>query len=133
MLMAQPRRNALESLTDSQRSFLSLPEPVAMVGNGQSSPAAPFQRPSAIGRQHPVDPDSDPPAGKQRRRVHLSHSQRPEPLRSVTLRLQASTAEALRRASMERSMDYREPFSQQDIAEAALRSWLSREGYPTDR
>jgi hypothetical protein len=35
---------------------------------------------------------------------------------------------ALRRAAAERSLDYKEPYSQQAIVEAALREWLTRNG-----
>ncbi len=57
---------------------------------------------------------------------------RPEPLRSVTLRLRASIADALRRESIRRSLDYIEPFSQQAIVEAAVHSWLCGQGCPID-
>jgi len=39
-------------------------------------------------------------------------------------------AEALRRTSIQRSLDYAEPFSQQAIVEAAIRDWLHNAGYP---
>ena len=50
------------------------------------------------------------------------------PLRSVTLRLTPDVAEHLRRASIKRSLDYEEPFTQQAITESALRDWLASHG-----
>lgn len=51
------------------------------------------------------------------------------PLRSITLRLTPATATALRRVASERALAYQEPYSQQSIAEQALRDWLARHGY----
>lgn len=50
-------------------------------------------------------------------------------LRSVTLRLSPDVAERLRRASIQRSLGYEEPFTQQSITECALREWLLAHGY----
>jgi len=48
---------------------------------------------------------------------------------SVTIRLSRSSALALRRVSIQRSLDYQEPYSQQAIVEAALTAWLTHNGY----
>ena len=50
-------------------------------------------------------------------------------LRSVTLRLHPDVAALLRRAAIERSLEYDEPYTQQGIAEQALRDWLTGKGY----
>lgn len=127
--MINPRRNIVESLSDSERSFLSLPEFSVPTINGeklqtsQSQPATSAQRPSA---------EKESPSRHRANHQHrfgTERTQRPEPLRSVTLRLRASTAAALRRASMQRSLDYIEPFSQQAIVEAALQRWLEDSGF----
>lgn len=51
---------------------------------------------------------------------------------SVSVRLSEPLARVLRRASMERSLDYIEPFSQQGIVEAALWDWFQSNGYDID-
>ena len=51
------------------------------------------------------------------------------PLHTVTLRLSSPVVRALRKASAQRSLDYVEPFSQQAIAETAIREWLNRNGF----
>lgn len=56
----------------------------------------------------------------------------PQALQSVTLRLSTEVVQVLRRAAAERGLDYAEPFSQQAIAESALRDWLSGHGYPVE-
>jgi len=43
---------------------------------------------------------------------------------AVTTRLQAPTAEALRRAHLEQKLNRREPATQQEIIEAAVQYWL---------
>ena len=50
-------------------------------------------------------------------------------LQSVTLRFPPSVVRSLRKAACERSVDYEEPFTQQDIAEVAIRGWLEDHGY----
>lgn len=61
-----------------------------------------------------------------------SHPVSKRPLmQSVTLRLAQPIAHALRRAAIERSLDYREPFTQQAIAETALNEWLLHNGHAT--
>ena len=127
--MTNPRRNIVESLSDSQRSFLSLPEFSVPTTNGEKVQSSQSQPTASARRQFAAE------ANPGRHRANHLHGagterfQRPEPLRSVTLRLRASTAEALRRASIQRSLDYIEPFSQQAIVEAALHRWLEDSGF----
>ena len=127
--MTMPRRNIAESLSDSQRTFLSLPEFPVSATNGEKNEASHSQPPASVRRQSVVEPRAGRQGVSHRPRVATGGSQRPEPLRSVTLRLHASTAEALRRASIQRSLDYIEPFSQQAIVEAALQRWLQHAGF----
>lgn len=127
--MTTPRRNIAESLSDTQRAFLSLSEFSVAATNGEKNEASHSQPPVSVRRQSVVEPRAGRQGVSHRPCVATEHSQRPEPLRSVTLRLHASTAEALRRASIQRSLDYIEPFSQQAIVEAALRRWLEDAGF----
>src|SRR5687767_6890205 len=48
---------------------------------------------------------------------------------AVTTRLQARTADALRRAYLEQKLNRREPATQQEIIEAALQTWLRTHAY----
>ena len=48
---------------------------------------------------------------------------------AVTTRLQARTAEALRRAYLEQKLNRKEPGTQQEIIEAALQAWLRRNAF----
>ncbi|MBI3834127.1 MAG: hypothetical protein HY287_07345 [Planctomycetes bacterium] len=54
-------------------------------------------------------------------------------MRSVTLRLREPIARNLRRASVERSLEYKEPYTQQAIVDAALSVWLGRNGYAAEK
>jgi len=129
--MNVPRRTIAESLTVSQRAFMSLPDAAGFEqANGSEPMALVLPQPSdqadkqAVPAPRPIPRRLDGP-----KRTAVSNH-RPEPLRSVTLRLRASVAEALRRTSIQRSLDYAEPFSQQAIVEAAIRDWLHNAGYP---
>ena len=47
----------------------------------------------------------------------------------VTIRLQNRTAQALKRASLERELQRMRPHKVQDIAEEAIADWLTKSGY----
>jgi len=47
----------------------------------------------------------------------------------LTSRLQPKTADALKRAYLEQKLKGRLPATQQEIIEAALQTWLKKEGY----
>lgn len=122
--MNATRRSLRETLTRAQRAFLTVAE----------EPAHPPTEAIAEPSEFPFDSQrSRSPAAPIRPRVAKSIRpvgavRRREPLRSVTLRLRASVADALRRESIQRSLSYVEPFSQQAIVEAALCAWLERQG-----
>jgi len=128
--MNAPRRTIAETLTASQRAFMSLPDATADEPVNESEAEAPVLSHSS--READKQVERAPRAGPRRlespRRAAVP-SKRPEPLRSVTLRLRASLADALRRASIQRSLDYVEPFSQQAIVETAVCDWLRNAGY----
>lgn len=48
---------------------------------------------------------------------------------ALNVRIEPSISTALLRASMERKIQRKEPFSQREIVAEALRSWLQREGF----
>jgi hypothetical protein len=48
---------------------------------------------------------------------------------SLTTRLSPATAEALRRAALEQRLKRRRPHTQQEIVEAAVRHWLTTNGF----
>jgi hypothetical protein len=48
---------------------------------------------------------------------------------AITTRLQARTAEALRRAYLEQKLNRRNPATQQEIIEIALQHWLRKNSY----
>ena len=112
--MPKNRRSTLATLTAEQETFLR-----------------PAQKPPEFMRPDPA-PTPEPrarvdvPAGRETSAVPTGHAR---PLRSVTLRLTPDVAALLRRASIERSLEYQEPFTQQRITEDALRNWLSTRGY----
>ena len=124
--MAVQRRNIAESLSRAEQAFLTAPErPFPhehSVGLARSSTPSPTRKEPArlIARQANMPDSGSRPA--------VQSSRRPEPLRSITLRLRASTAESLRRASITRALNYTEPFTQQAIVEAAVREWLAGHG-----
>jgi hypothetical protein len=53
----------------------------------------------------------------------------PPLLVSLTTRLSPGTAEALRRAALEQKLRRRRPQTQQEIVEAAVRGWLTANGF----
>jgi hypothetical protein len=53
----------------------------------------------------------------------------PPLLVSLTTRLSPATAEALRRASLEQRLRRRRPHTHQEIVEAAVRHWLTTNGF----
>ena len=118
--MVLQRRNIVESLTSDELAFLTPVE--------HHKPNSP-RPPSAEARME-VRPRGAPQSSQAQSSgcKPATASCRPEPLRSVTLRLRVATADALRRASMERALEYKQPFTQQAIVEAALAAWLARNG-----
>jgi len=124
--MHSPRRTISEALNLAQSAFLRQPEN----GGGPSNGTAPDSIPISENEvEHaPITRRRSRPTHFTRAAMrNATNAGRPEPLRSVTLRLPWSLADALRRTSIHRSLNYVEPYSQQAIAEAALREWLVRE------
>lgn len=126
--MSNARRSLSDTLSRRERAFLGVAEePANTLADATEEPSEPS-----------LDSEHTPPhiAPAPRRTAKTSRAigpvRRPEPLRSVTLRFRASVADALRRESIKRSMDYIEPFSQQAIVEAAVSSWLRDQGYRFD-
>jgi hypothetical protein len=109
---------------------MSLPDAAPVEPANEREPAAAvLSRPSSQADKHGVAAPRPVPRRLDGPKRATVASNRPEPLRSVTLRLPASVADALRRASIQRSLDYIEPFSQQAIVETAVRDWLRNAGY----
>lgn len=115
--MPNARRSALERLSAEQREFLS-----DVDGGGPRAAIAASDAPGRL-----TSPDTASPSHVDP--VSHAKSVHGQPLRSVTLRLTPDTADALRRAALERGLRYEQPFTQQSIAEAAIRDWLARHGY----
>ena len=116
--MPRSRRTALTALTAEQQAFLR-PELIPAPTQGQGRP-----RNDAVTRHHTaLIKQAALPAQP------ATSKQRGKPLRSVTLRLTPEVAVLLRRASIERSLEYDEPYTQQGIMESALRDWLVAQGY----
>ena len=108
--MPKNRRNALATLTAEQEAFLR-PEPKL-----RDVPAL------SVSRSREPQTRVDVAVTKE---ANTASTNRARSLRSVTLRLTPDVAEHLRRASIKRSLDYEEPFTQQAITESALRDWLA--------
>lgn len=130
--MQPRRRTAIEALSREQREFLK-PPPVISSATTVEAERQPLGGPPAHERHarpkapkrtrhasRPPAPQSDRPEKRYPRRFFTQ---------PVTLRLQTPIATALRRAAMERSLEYIEPFTQQEIVENAVRSWLEEAGY----
>ncbi len=114
--MPTQRRSTLDALSAEQQAFL----------RRETSPAGIVE--SCPPKQHSAAHSgaASRAGGNDHKR---SRPMRGEPLRSVTLRLDPQVADALRRASSQRAIEYQEPYTQQAIADAALRDWLCRAGY----
>lgn len=119
--MPEHRRSALATLTAEQQAFLKNEKSealeVALPLNGIADPKTPPDE--SLG----VTAMSASP---------MSPSERSRSLRSVTLRLHPEIAAQLRRVSIERSLDYEVPYTQQAIVEDALRNWLEAHGYTAE-
>ncbi|MGD8450892.1 MAG: hypothetical protein PVJ57_03660 [Phycisphaerae bacterium] len=113
--MPNARRSALEQLSAEQREFLN-------DADGRRAPSVTLTAGTQIrsAEAAPCHIGAAPTVAN----VHG------QSLRSVTLRLTPATADALRRAAAQRGLRYEHPFTQQSIAEAAIRAWLARQGYP---
>lgn len=133
--MPDKRRTTIETLTIEQQAFLhnaALPKSSAhashsaqtnghnAVINAEKNPDSP--RPHSPALSHRDAPRTTP-SPRARRTV----------MRSVTLRLREPIARNLRRASVERSLEYKEPYTQQAIVDAALSVWLGRNGYAAEK
>ena len=132
--MAERRSmNEALSLTEKERAFIQ----------GEES-SAPPKRDVARGKD-----DAKPPRKPKRSNGDRSkprrHATRPkdserdassldgdgsfgELLVPVTTRLSLDTANALRRACLERKLKRKKPYSQQEIIESAVRIWLTENG-----
>ena len=119
--MSKNRRSTLAALTAEQQAFLR-PQP------------APFRAPHQTSCLHdrPRPDRATEGRGAGIAGPAAARKCRAQPLRSTTLRLTPELATLLRRASVERSLEYEEPFTQQGITEAALRDWLAAHGYPIE-
>lgn len=124
--MPTQRRTTLLALTCEQQAFLNPPDAYASSPasseatlNGQGDTTPPTRNRS---QRHAVSP--------HRSRAVSVPAKHGLALHSVTLRLSPDVVQSLRRASAERTLDYREPYSQQAIVEAALREWLSHNATP---
>lgn len=122
------------------------PEKMAFI---QGASGAAKIEPKSVRRQEPVPPvavsaeeqteesqEASPrpsrrrPAASERRKT--SQEDRPfigQILIPLTTRLQPDTANALRRACLEQKLAGRQPATQQEIVEAAVRAWLAAEEY----
>jgi len=126
--MNTTRRSLSDTLTRGQRAFLTVAD-----GPG-NTPANATDGSSELS----LDSERSPPdvAPGPRRITNNSRTvspvRRPGALRSVTLRLRASVADAFRRESIKRSLDHVEPLSPQAIVEAALCAWLTDQGCQLD-
>lgn len=112
--MPKNRRSALPTLTAEQNAFLR--------------PESKLRDVPAANESRSREPQTrvDVSVTKE---ANATSTNRARSLRSVTLRLTPNVAEHLRRNSIQRSLDYEEPFTQQGITERALRDWLLSHGY----
>lgn len=125
--MPTTRQSMRDVLTAAQAAFVHQPENGATQSHPHETDRTPapeneVDHPARARRPNRKDARPRTEAGR-----NAIAARRREPLRSVTLRLPASLAEALRRVSIQRSLNYVEPFSQQAIVETALRRWLELE------
>ena len=99
------------------------PRMEAMVG-------APEKMPIEDSDRHP-GPNTDTPAPSQNGGSNPKPSEDARSVAgivSITVRLPASLPPRLLRASLERKLQRKEPFTQHDIVAAALQQWLTQNG-----
>ena len=68
--------------------------------------------------------------GKKSKTVSSHQNQFSQPLVAITTRFQPTTAETLRRTSLERRLANEFPWSQQEIIEQAVLDWLANQYLP---
>ncbi len=118
--MQPKRRNTFDSLTAEQEHFLAgTPPPVQEALETPPRPLA-----SLVERMNP--PAASRPTVMA---IHQNGTPGFQTVRPITVRLRLQTAQAMRRACAQRSIDYVQPYTQQDIMEEALVGWLRSQGY----
>jgi hypothetical protein len=130
--MPDKRRTTTQMLTTEERAFLRSDARTASPSGvdgataetlGHNVARIPVAAPTPQGGRSSVLSKGDT------QRSMPSRPCSPLPTQSVTLRLREAVARKLRSASIERSLDYRVPHTQQAIADVALTAWLERNGY----
>ena len=112
--------------------------PVDVVATASEAALAPVGNPAAIELENEVPMDESPieTAKKPRTRPKRDTVTRDEPMLGLvnmlvplTTRLSVPTAAALKRAGLEQKLYGRQPGTVQEIAEEAIKEWLSGQGY----
>ncbi len=112
--------------------------PIAVVAAAAQSPVGAPESPAAIELEREVDDSesSESVRRKSRPRSKRETAMRDEPMLGLvnmlvplTTRLSPSTAAALKRAGLEQKLYGRQPGTVQEIAEEAIKEWLSGQGY----
>lgn len=81
-----------------------------------------------------VKPPAKPASGLTEQEQRFAFGDRPGPGRTdsrilLSTRIRADYAKALKRASLQRQLENREPHTLQDILEEAIAPWLRANGY----
>lgn len=119
------------------------PDKLAFIrGSGTTPPTVEPKEAKTSAPERTIDlgeTKDEPPAERpQRKRSRGKAATQDEPEASeilermlvpVTIRLQNRTAQALKRASLERELQRIHPHKVQDIAEEAIADWLAKAGY----
>lgn len=122
------------------------PEKMAFIQGGSGAAKAepaPVRRQEVVAPVHvsteeqAVEPREASPRPSRRRPAASERRKSPQEDRPfigqilipLTTRLQPDTANALRRACLEQKLAGRQPATQQEIVEAAVRTWLAAEEY----
>ena len=102
---------------DVTSTAIAEPTVTRPVNDGESDSIRP-RKPAKRGKKTPVDQSSS-----------RTHPPLTQAVVSITTRFKPETAEALRRASLQRKLEGRSQASQQLIVETAVASWLEKQGY----
>ena len=128
--MAKKRQSTTDTLTAEQNVFLH-PDSNRLPRSTTQAPASRPDTPKVVKMPKHRTSTRQPRRPEPRPQVCIP-SRRGQTLQSVSLRLHPGVVRALRKAAGERSVDYEEPFTQQGIAEEAIRRWLEDRAYSVE-
>jgi|JI10StandDraft_1071094.scaffolds.fasta_scaffold151666_3 hypothetical protein len=130
---AEPTAAVVATTQEEAKPVLTLAPPLEKVPHpltGEAVELAPEPAAEKMGEKERVPkPERE---RKEKRVIVKEVSEMPEVLVADSIKLPQALHRRLLRASSERKLDRRKPYTKQDIVAAAIDDWLSKHGYGSD-